>query len=89
VGSDRAETWLGIIRDALIVMLATFMLIFETVFARTPNVEIIGAALALFGLPPVLRLDLRTPRRSAPGIPHRAEDEKEDDDFEDRWSHMP
>jgi hypothetical protein len=64
--------------------MATFMLLYETVFARTPNVEIIGAALALFGLPPVLRLDLRgtASRRS----PRRDEDE---DDYEDRWSHMP
>lgn len=85
---DHAEDWLGIIRDCLIVALATFMLIFETVFTPDPNVEIIGAALALFGLPPVLRLDLRrsSTRRPPPPEPDLSD---EDDDFRDRWSHMP
>jgi hypothetical protein len=69
------------------VALATFMLMYETVFARTVNVEIIGAALALFGLPPVLRLDLRgTAEKRASRRTQRRD--KDEDDFEDRWSHM-
>lgn len=59
---DRSTTdrWISRSRDILIVVVATFMLVFETVFARSPNAEIIGAGLALLGLPPFLRLDLRT-----------------------------
>lgn len=88
MGLDRAETWLGIVRDSFIVVLATFMLTYETVFVQTPNVEIIGAALALFGLPPVLRLDLRgsAEKRASRRAPRR---EKDEEDYEDRWSHMP
>lgn len=68
-------SWLRIFRDALIVSVGTFMLVYETVFARTPNVELIGAGLVALGLPPVLRLDVR-----------RTDDSNDDDD---KWSHLP
>lgn len=49
--------WVRIFRDIAIVFVATFMLIFETVFAPSPNVYVIGAGLTLLGIPPALRLD--------------------------------
>lgn len=57
---DSLDRWIRIGRDGLIVATATFMLVYETVFAASPNAEIIAAGLALLGLPPFLRLDLRT-----------------------------
>lgn len=54
------DSWLRIFRDSLIVIVGAFMLVFETVFAQNPNAYLIGAGLAALGLPPALRLDLRT-----------------------------
>lgn len=51
------RAWQGIFRDALMTVLAAFMLIFETVFADIPNPVIIGAGLTLLGIPAALRLD--------------------------------
>lgn len=51
--------WQRIIRDTLIVIVGTFILVYETVWARDPNLELIVAALTCFGLPTALRLDLR------------------------------
>lgn len=49
--------WVRIFRDVAIVVVAGFMLVFETVFAAGPNPIIIGAGLTLLGIPPALRLD--------------------------------
>ena len=57
---DEWDAWLRIARDTLIVAVGTFMLVFETVFAHNPNAYLIGGGLAALGLPPALRLDLRT-----------------------------
>jgi hypothetical protein len=79
------DAWMRIVRDTAIVSVGTFMLIFETVFAANPNAYLIAAGLAALGLPPALRLDLRSsgrrvgddthdpPRRPRPG----------DDDYDD------
>jgi hypothetical protein len=78
---DRA---VRIFRDGLIVVVGTFMLVFETVFAKTPNAYVIAAGLAALGLPPALRLDLRSSGERR-GRGPRAPDPNE----EDRWSHLP
>lgn len=49
--------WVKIFRDVAIVVTASFMLVFETVFVASPNAYVIGAGLTLFGIPPALRLD--------------------------------
>ena len=54
---EGARQWQAIFRDFVITALATFMLVYETVFVREPNAYIIGAALTLVGIPPALRLD--------------------------------
>ena len=54
------DAWIRIFRDVAVAVVGIFMLVYETVFAPNPNVELIGAGLALLGLPPALRLDLRT-----------------------------
>jgi hypothetical protein len=54
------DSWLRILRDTLIVVVGTFMLVFETVFVPAPNAYVIAAGLVALGLPPALRLDLRT-----------------------------
>lgn len=54
------DAWIRRLRDTLIVSVGTFMLVFETVFAANPNVYLISAGLIALGLPPALRLDLRT-----------------------------
>jgi hypothetical protein len=81
---DEWDVWVRIFRDGLIVVVGTFMLVFETVFAKTPNAYVIAAGLAALGLPPALRLDLRSSgeRRSRRPPPPDA-------NGEDRWSHLP
>jgi hypothetical protein len=49
----------GIFRDAAIVLVGSFILVYETVWSLAPNWELIAAALTCFGLPPALRIDLR------------------------------
>ncbi len=55
---DVLGAWTSILRDFVIVVLAAFMLVYETVFV-VPNAYIVGAGLALLGVPPALRLDSR------------------------------
>ncbi len=55
---DVLAAWTSILRDFVIVFLAAFMLVYETVWV-TPNAYIVGAGLALLGVPPALRLDSR------------------------------
>lgn len=62
---EAAKQWQLIFRDVLITILATFMLVYETVFVRDPNAYIIGAGLTLLGIPPALRAD--TWRRKGEG----------------------
>lgn len=60
--SDRA--W-KIVRDGALVLCGLFMLAHETITSTSPDPIIIGAALALLGLPSTLRLDAR--RKSGDG----------------------
>ena len=60
---ENLDQWLDIFRDTVIVVLATFMLVYETVFADNINPCIVGAGLTLAGVPPALRLDTRRGRR--------------------------
>lgn len=60
MNTELWDSYVRITRDLLIVFVGTFMLVFETVFAPNPNAYIIGAGLAALGLPPALRLDLRS-----------------------------
>jgi hypothetical protein len=72
------EAWVRVTRDVLIVLVGTFIMVFETVFAAMPSIELIGAGLALLGAPAALRLDNRWgDKRQSSG---------EDDD---KWSHLP
>ncbi len=66
---DNWNAWVRIARDTLIVSVGTFMLVFETVFAPAVNPYLVGAGLAALGLPPALRLDLRTSSERKPKKP--------------------
>jgi hypothetical protein len=52
----RPSDW-KIVRDIILVTLSSFMLLHETVFDPEPNPLIVGAALALLGLPAALRMN--------------------------------
>lgn len=52
-----ARQWIRIVRDALIVIVATFIAIHETVTSREPNFYLLGFAATLYGIPAFLRLD--------------------------------
>lgn len=54
---QQIRAWQAIARDIVITVVATFMLIFETVGSESPNPYIIGAGLTLLGIPPALRID--------------------------------
>ena len=57
VDPNVARQWVRIFRDVAITTVAAFMLIYETVVVKAPNVYIVGAGLTLLGIPPALRLD--------------------------------
>lgn len=64
--------WQRIGRDITITVVAAFMLIFETVFRTEPNAYVLGAGLAMLGVPPALRLDqARRSRRSESSPPEQ------------------
>jgi hypothetical protein len=52
-----AREWIRIVRDVVILFVAAFMLIYETIVVRSPNLYVLGAGLTLLGIPPALRLD--------------------------------
>lgn len=54
---ETLRAWQRIFRDFVIVVIGAFILIYETVYAKTPNPYLIGAGLAALGLPPALRLN--------------------------------
>jgi hypothetical protein len=60
VNDGNSAAW-KLIRDAIIVGLAVFMLIHETVIAE-PRESVLAAALLLLGVPVVIRLDERIRR---------------------------
>lgn len=62
---EIVDSWVAIFRDITIVLLATFMLVFETVFAHEVSPYIVGAGLTLAGVPPALRADTYRRRRKA------------------------
>lgn len=57
--AEIIRAWQRIFRDTVIVMVGTFMLLYETVAVTNANVEILAAALACYGLPPLLRFEFR------------------------------
>lgn len=56
---DEYRAWIGIVRDACLVVIGVFMLVYETVLVPNPNPYIIGAGLTALGLPSAIRLDAR------------------------------
>lgn len=62
---STVRVWQRIFRDFIITIVATFILVHETVTRDDPNWYLIAAALTLYGIPPALRLDDR--RRSNGG----------------------
>jgi hypothetical protein len=56
---ELASQWQRIFRDVVAAGVGAFMLIWQTVFAMTPDPLIIGAGLVALGLPSALRLDER------------------------------
>lgn len=53
------RAWQRIFRDFVITVVATFILVHETIADEAPNWYLIAAALTLYGIPPALRLDSR------------------------------
>jgi membrane protein insertase Oxa1/YidC/SpoIIIJ len=51
------RAWHRVFRDFALVAVATFIMIWQTVAASDPNAILVGAAIAIYGLPPFLRLD--------------------------------
>lgn len=68
---ENLTLWIPIFRDIMIVLLATFILFYQTVWVTEPNPYLIGAALTLLGAPAAIRVDAL--RRKGNG-------EKNDDD---------
>lgn len=56
---DVYRAWIGIARDAAIVVVGVFMLLYETAFVPSPNPYVIGAGLTALGIPAAMRLDMK------------------------------
>lgn len=54
---EALKEWQAIFRDVVVVVLAAFMLTYETVVAETPNAYLVGAGLTLLGIPAAVRAD--------------------------------
>lgn len=55
---EAVREWFRIAVDFVVASIGAFMLIHETVAPRgEPNLTLIGAGIALLGVPPSLRLD--------------------------------
>lgn len=72
---EDLNAWVTLFRDLVMVVLAAFILSYETVLISNPNPLLIGAGLSLLGVPAALRVDAS-----------RRKSQREDDD---RWSHLP
>lgn len=59
----QIRAWQTIFRDVVITLVASFMLLYETIAVQSPNALVIGGGLTLLGIPPFLRLDAH--RRSS------------------------
>lgn len=58
---DVARAWQRVLRDFALIAIGSFLLIFGTIWVREPTRLglILGAGMAMFGLPPFLRLDAK------------------------------
>ena len=72
---EDLNEWVTLFRDIVMVVLAAFILSYETVLISEPNPLLIGAGLSLLGVPAALRVDAS-----------RRKSQRQDDD---KWSHLP
>lgn len=77
---EALNAWVTLFRDVVMVVLATFILSYETVIISSPNPVLIGAGLSLLGVPAALRVD--SARR-------KQQKENGNGDDDGRWSHLP
>lgn len=58
---ETARAWQRVLRDFVLILLGAFCLVFGVIWIKDPArlTIVIGASLALFGLPPALRFDSR------------------------------
>lgn len=75
---DTFKAWQPVFRDFVIVLVASFILLHETLVSPDPNGYLIGAGLTLLGAPAALRADALKRKSNENG-----------NDKDDRWSHMP
>lgn len=54
---EEAGAWIKVARDAALVAVGVFMLVWQTIWEADPSVLIVGAGLTCLGLPLWLRLD--------------------------------
>lgn len=54
---EEVKAWLFILRDFLLVVVGTFMLVYETLEVRPPSIDVLSVGAALLGIPMVVRLD--------------------------------
>lgn len=67
MNEQTARAWLRICRDLILVCVATFVAIHETLAKGDPNFYLLAFAATLYGLPPALRLDERRFRGAQEG----------------------
>lgn len=74
---EDLSQWVTIFRDVVIVLLATFLMVFAVVKIHDPTALglVLGAGATMLGVPPFLRV-----RESA---------KQTNDSEEDKWSHLP
>ena len=59
-----ANAWLRIVRDAALVAVGGFMLVYATVYEHSPNPYVIAGGLTALGLPSAIRFDIGVRRNN-------------------------
>jgi hypothetical protein len=57
VTPEQFRAWQAIVRDAFIMVLGGFLLVWQCVMTVEPNIYVIGAGVTLLGVPAATRLD--------------------------------
>lgn len=76
---EALADWVTVFRDLVMVVLAAFILSYETVLIDNPNPLLIGAGLSLLGVPAALRVDASRRKQQKAG----------NGDNDERWTHLP
>lgn len=66
---DAVKFWQGVLRDTVVLVVAAWILVHETLEDSSPSPLLIGAAITLIGVPAAARVDIRRRENGSNGSP--------------------